>query len=137
MNESAIRAKIQAIDKTLSELQGQLERGFIDLGRYSRLKTDWERQKAELEAQLAGAASPGTATSDQALSAALRNILWNHFDVEELRNLCFFELNIDYDSLPGEGRGGKIRGLIAHCERFGRSQELLQACQRLRPSAFG
>ena len=51
-DEIAIRAKLGAIDKTLAELQEQLERGFIDFGRYSRLKTDWERQKAELEAQL-------------------------------------------------------------------------------------
>ena len=51
-DESVIRAKIKAIDKTLADLRAELERGFIDFGRYSRLKADWERQKAELEAQL-------------------------------------------------------------------------------------
>ncbi len=52
MDASAIRAKIKAINKTLTELQEQLERGYTELGPYTRLKTDWERQKAELETQL-------------------------------------------------------------------------------------
>ena len=140
MDKDATRAKIQAIDKTLAELKEQLERGYIDLGRYSRLKTDWERQKAELEAQLVDTAAqqaPGVTPEEQELNRrALRNVLYNHFDEGELRDLCFFDLNVDYDSLPGQGRGGKIRELIAHCERFGRTHELEQACRRWRPNAF-
>lgn len=52
MDENAIRARITAIDKTLAELKEQWERGQVELGQYTRLKTDLERQKAELEAQL-------------------------------------------------------------------------------------
>ena len=58
MDESAIRAQIKAIDKTLAELKQQLERGYIGFGQYSRLKADWERQKAELEAQLSDTPAP-------------------------------------------------------------------------------
>ncbi|MGD9100271.1 MAG: hypothetical protein PVF45_07300 [Anaerolineae bacterium] len=145
MSENAVRAEIQAIDKTLAELQEQLERGFIDFGRYSRLKTDWERKKAELKAQLSGASTlPGHratgAATEQAGPAdlrALRDVLYEYFSDSELRDLCLFELDIDYDGLAGEGKWGKVRELIAYCKRHGRVLELTQACQRLRPHAFG
>ena len=52
MDASAIRTKIQAVDKTLAELEEKWERGHVDIGRYSRLKTDLERQKAEWEIKL-------------------------------------------------------------------------------------
>jgi hypothetical protein len=126
MDENAVRAEIQAIDKTLAELQEQLDRGFIDIGRYSRLKTDWERKKAALEAQLPGASTlPGGraagAATGQAGSADLR----------------FFELDIDYDGLKGSGKREKVRELLAYCKRFGCLPELIQACRKLRPNAFG
>jgi hypothetical protein len=145
LDENAIRVEIQAIDKTLADLQEQLERGFIDIGRYSRLKADWEQKKAKLELQL-----PGTSTlsggraigaaEGQAGSAdlrALRDVLYEYFDDSELRDLCFFELGIDYDGLAGTGKRDKIRELIAYCKRNGRVVELVQVCRRLRPNAFG
>jgi hypothetical protein len=137
VNESAIRAKIQGIDKTLSELKEQLERGYIDSGRYSRLKADWERQKAELEAQLTDVAggdqTERIAPEKQASRKKLYAVLRDNFDEEDLRNLCFLELAIEYDDLRGDGRLGKVRGLITYCERHGRIDELVKICQRLRP----
>jgi uncharacterized caspase-like protein len=52
MDKKTMHAELTAIDKTLTELEEQLERGYIDLGRYTRLKADWERKRAALEAQL-------------------------------------------------------------------------------------
>ncbi len=127
----ATRAKIQAIDKTLKELQEQLDRGYIDIGRYTRLKADWERQKAELEAQLPDA--EGASPEKQAHRQKLHAVLRDDFDEEELRNLCFLELGIEYNDLRGDGRLGKIRELVAYCERDGRIPELVKICQRLRP----
>jgi hypothetical protein len=138
VNESAIRAKIHGIDKTLGELQEQLDRGYIDVGRYTRLKADWERQKAELEAQLTGAVGDqvGRVTPEQqARRQKLYAILRDHFDKEELRTLCSIELGIEYDDLRGDGRLGKIEGLLAYCERHGRTDELVKICRRLRPNA--
>lgn len=136
MNESAIRAKIQGIDKTLSELQEQLDRGYIDIGRYMRLKADWERQKAALEAQLddlsrdqAGGLVPGKQIGRQ----KLYELFLNHFDAEELRSLCFIHLGIEYDDLRGQSRAGKIMALIAYCERHSRTDELVRTCRRVRP----
>jgi len=51
-DSQAIRAELQAIESTLAKLEEQLERGYIDIGRYTRLLADWERKKAELMARL-------------------------------------------------------------------------------------
>lgn len=56
------------------------------------------------------------------------------FDDNELRTLCF-ELAIDYDSLPGQGKSAKARELVAHCNRHGRVGELVNQCQRARPGS--
>ncbi len=47
MDASATQDEIQAKDKTLAELHNQNERGEIDVGRYLRLKADWEKKKAK------------------------------------------------------------------------------------------
>lgn len=65
-------------------------------------------------------------------SKELLETLLNHFDIEELRTLCF-NLNIHYDDLRGEGRVGKARELIAFCERHGRLPELIEAIKKQRP----
>ncbi len=145
MDKDDIQIEIQVIASALTELKKEYERGRYDIGRYLLLKTDYERQKAALEIQLIDVTAPprkdqapGVAPEDQASTHRykLRSILWNHFSEGELRDLCYFELNIDYESLPGPGKGDKIRGLILYCERFGRTDELEQACRRLRPHAF-
>jgi hypothetical protein len=57
----------------------------------------------------------------------LRQFIDKHFNDEDLRNLCF-ELTIDYESLGGEGRSGKVRELIAKCERNDRLKDLVNMC---------
>ena len=74
-------------------------------------------------------------TTGQANHGQLRQLLTTHFNESELRDLCF-DLRVDYDSLPGEGKGDKARELVAYLERRGRTSELLDACLRLRPNAF-
>ncbi|MCP4542993.1 MAG: hypothetical protein GY832_38240 [Chloroflexi bacterium] len=65
-------------------------------------------------------------------SGTMRHNLNAHFNAGELHDLCF-DLNIDYDSLPGEGKSDKARELVAHCRRHGRTQELVMQCSKLRP----
>lgn len=67
-------------------------------------------------------------------STKLFEILVEYFDEEELRTLCF-KLNIDYDSLRGEGKAGKARELILYMERQGPILDLLKACKKERPNA--
>lgn len=64
--------------------------------------------------------------------AELREEITAHFNSEELRTLCF-DMNIDYENLGGEGKAGKVRELIAYCERHGRIDELVEICRQLRP----
>ncbi len=76
--------------------------------------------------------------NEQGIIHQLRNILIEHFSEDELRDLCFFELqdvpDMDYDSLPGTGKSNKIREMIAHCKRHGKLIHLIKTCQKFRPS---
>ena len=60
----------------------------------------------------------------------LLNFIRAKFDDNEVRELCF-ALNIDYESLPGEGKAAKTRELVALCERRDRLPELERAAQHL------
>jgi hypothetical protein len=62
----------------------------------------------------------------------LRRILVQQFDINDLRTLCF-DMNIDYEGLPGDGKGAKVRELLAFLERRGRIYELLDTIRQLRP----
>ncbi len=62
----------------------------------------------------------------------LRQILTTRFNDGELRSLCF-DLGVDYESLPGEGKADKARELVAYCERHERIPELIRNLIQLRP----
>ncbi len=66
----------------------------------------------------------------------LRELMLKHFDISELKTLCF-DLGVDYESLGGAdaGRTDKVRELILYFERRDRLSELVAACARLRPEA--
>lgn len=61
----------------------------------------------------------------------LRDAIVQHFSEEEVKNLCF-DLNIDYDSVSGEGKPGKIRELLQVLQRSDRIPELFSTLKRLR-----
>jgi len=63
----------------------------------------------------------------------LRQNLVDNFGDNDLRDLCV-EMNVDYESLPGEGKSAKARELIAYCERRGRLPDLVTKCYELRPN---
>ena len=62
----------------------------------------------------------------------LLNTLETKFSDNELRRLCF-TLNVDYESLPGQGKAAKARELVLHCERLECVDELIRAVQQARP----
>lgn len=66
--------------------------------------------------------------------AKLRQLLLRAFGEGDLRDLCF-DMAIDYDELPGDGTGNKVRELIIFLERRTRLAELLTLGQTLRPHA--
>ncbi|NTW04119.1 MAG: hypothetical protein HGA19_23085 [Oscillochloris sp.] len=64
--------------------------------------------------------------------AQFRQLLTTYFNDGELRTLCF-DLAIDYDSLPAQGKADKARELVAFAGRHGRLTELLDTCRTFRP----
>ncbi len=62
----------------------------------------------------------------------LYQLLSQHFDKSELRQLCF-ELHIDYEELSEQRKADFVRELILYCQRHKRLPDLLQACRRFRP----
>lgn len=55
------------------------------------------------------------------------------FSEEELKTLCF-EIGINYEDLPAQGRVGNARELIAFCDRHGQRHRLNEQCKECRPS---
>ncbi|MCB9444990.1 MAG: hypothetical protein H6669_12210 [Ardenticatenaceae bacterium] len=64
----------------------------------------------------------------------LRRLIFDLFDEEELRSLCF-DLDVNYDGLSGKGTEAKSRELILFMRRRQRLGELLTACRQARPEA--
>ena len=64
---------------------------------------------------------------------AIVQLLRNHFDESELRDLCF-DLQINYEDLPGQSRRDKTRELVTFCQRRRQLPELVEACRQLRPN---
>ena len=62
----------------------------------------------------------------------LRQLLSTHFNKGELRTLCF-DLDVEYDDLPGEGTADKARELVRYLERHSRINDLLEVGKQLRP----
>ena len=66
---------------------------------------------------------------------ALRQLFDQRFSEGKLRTLCF-DLAIEYESLPGEGKDDKARELVAYAARHDRVWDLVQTGQRLRPAGI-
>ena len=60
----------------------------------------------------------------------LAKFIRDKFNDSELRDLCF-ELHIDYESLPGEGKAAKARELVSFCERRDRLPELERTARQM------
>ncbi len=64
----------------------------------------------------------------------LRELLNMYFSESEIQALCF-DLNIDYENLPGNRKGDKVIGLLASIERREQIPDLLKLCAARRPNA--
>ena len=78
--------------------------------------------------------SPPTTTTPAVDRAKLRQTLADSFSEDELRDLCF-DLGVDYENLPGAGKSGKARELIAYAQRRGSLDKLVEQARQLRPNA--
>jgi hypothetical protein len=64
--------------------------------------------------------------------AQLRALIIRHFDESEIESMCF-DLQVDYERLPGQGKDKKVIELLEHMARSGRLVELVDLCERQRP----
>jgi hypothetical protein len=85
----------------------------------------------EGDVQAVGAA-PEEGAIDQAYLTQLRQVFTTRFDAGELRTLCF-DLGVDYDDLPGEGKASRARELVGYLARRDRIADLIRVGKRLRP----
>ena len=68
---------------------------------------------------------------DLQMPAQLRQKVAEHFNLDELRSLCF-DLGIDYENFPAT-KEGMTREIVMYCQRHGQISLLLEHCRRLRP----
>jgi hypothetical protein len=96
--------------------------------------SDWIDDEISKPPQEPSIESPisGRETDAYAQLVTLRRILVRQFDTNELHTLCF-DMNIDLESLPGDGKSAKVRELLAFLERRGRIAELVGTIRELRP----
>lgn len=66
----------------------------------------------------------------------LRDALDKGYSLSELQDLCF-ELEIDYEDLPGEGQAAKARELVLFCKRRDLLAVLVEHVMRDRPLLLG
>lgn len=64
----------------------------------------------------------------------LRKNMDASFSLSELNYQLCFDLDIDFEKIPGANKEGKIVELIRYCRRYGRVLDLLAACRQLRPN---
>ncbi len=96
----------------------------------------WESVQAKILAVPPPSQSPSALPLPTLDHKALFDLIFIHFDLSEIRGVCF-EMKIEYESLPGDGtRNDKVRELIKHCDRHNRKHELLHNLRELRPAAF-
>lgn len=62
----------------------------------------------------------------------LRRRLVDYYSLEDIRTLCF-DLGVDFDSLPGEGKDGKARELVIYCRNRAMIDTLVENARRARP----
>ncbi len=73
-----------------------------------------------------------SADPDRQKLTQLRKLLIRHFNLDELRVLCF-DLGLEYEDLPGDTRTTKMHGLVEYLQRRGELPRLLDEITGLRP----
>lgn len=68
----------------------------------------------------------------QAYLFSIYDLIRRYFNLEELRTLCF-EVNVEFDDLPGDGLSVRVREFVYYFDRQQRIPELIKHLERLRP----
>lgn len=82
--------------------------------------------------QIAAAQAAREQFLDEANATKLRLLFTHYFTLDEIKDICF-DLNINYENLPGDTISSKSRELILFCQRTNDIRSLLEKCASLRP----
>ena len=100
---------------------------------YHRALKDVEKwQKLYLATRAAYASAPSPARFTPEFVARLRRVVAQGFDQAELKDIAF-DLDVEYDDLPGETHRDKVRELTAYLDRHGRVADLVAYLRVHRP----
>ncbi len=130
------------VDPELAELRVQYETAYTELegmhprhpdfaqtqNKVNNLKQSIRQKKHQL-----GLPEFPQAAPERIDRIKLRDILYKHFDINGLKNLCT-DLNIPYEDLP-QDRSGLAREIVGYCKRYVRTYALIEAAYRERPQA--
>jgi hypothetical protein len=125
-----------APDSVLFEMQREIDRGVDQLPSTPRLEPGPKNDPAEPHLQQGEAARLRIVNNENLYDhknlIRLRNILEEHYNIEELKTVCS-DLGIDYENLGGEGKAGKARELINYLKRHQRMADLIELGLATRP----
>ena len=76
--------------------------------------------------------NPVENSSEPVNKPLLRELIAKHFDLEEIKVLCF-DLNVDYEDLTGEKKAGKTMSLVLYFDRRDNLSGLIQKLRKERP----
>lgn len=62
----------------------------------------------------------------------LRKQISAYFNISELKDLCF-DLEIEFENIPGDTLDDKSREIIKHCQRNGQTLSLINKCRKMKP----
>ena len=110
--------------------------GRKELFFYAMKSEGWINSILIAQAQ-AGVAADTEKTSDGTIldleCVAIRQRISRHFNYDEIKTICF-DLDVDYDNLPGSNKDEKARELVVFLDRSGKLENLLKRAQELRPN---
>ncbi len=123
-------------DRATTKRPGSEESGSLGIGDVRGGIRDTIIAGRDVHVTVGSSAEPRAPVSalsiDRSVLATLRQVLSERFHLEELRTLCF-DLGIDWDDLPAQGKAGKVRELVSHFAQRRRIEELIQFLERRRP----
>jgi hypothetical protein len=86
--------------------------------------------EAALSQQIPAPVAGGAGAPDR---MRMLRLLTTYFGEEDLRDLCFYLEDVDFDSLPGRGKNAKARELILYLERRNQLRALQNVGRKVRP----
>ena len=123
-----LRATLTYQDRGAGEHEATVEQSVKVLGRDEKVA-----QGAITPREMGALRDPATETLISEETIRLTRGLIEYFNDEEMQDLCFGYLQVEYENLRGETKGSRARELVLLMRRHGRLGGVKEALQLLRP----